>query len=188
MLFNPKERNFTSFKIKNYTKNGLIIDACILSIMYVGEYDLKNNTAFLNKLSSSKEEFNFLINFLKLNTPTRKKFIVTPQILTEFCSLTKRLPSKNLLKFRKMFKNYLIKNLEENRKNLHKEKILSHPSFYFHGVGDVSLFITTNNLVKEGRKVSIITTDEQTAKYYENEKKVLSFHWDEIYAFNTLNK
>lgn len=170
---------YSKLNVYKFTKEGIIFDTNTLYLFLIGLYDSKHNTNFLASYGYSKEDFNHLVRML--SSLRIKHFIITPNVLTQFCyQITKYLKGDNVNRFLEEFLPNL-KNLDE--KYIGKNRILDHIEFERLGLTDVSLILTSEDFIKENKRVSLILDDRELASIYDKEKRVLAFTLEDLKSF-----
>ena len=170
MKFNPQETLHNKKYIKHY-RQGLLVDTYPLLLYFIGEFDEKNGTNFVEKLQNksnyyTKQDYLFLKQFIQVIQ--FKKLLITPHIFHEFYKHASTVLDKQ--QFYAFF-DYNKDMLELlNEESIHKNKLMSHPYFKKLEIGELSLY-----MLKEDETFCAILTDDErkTLPLFEGDKKVL---------------
>ena len=141
-------------KAMSWFRYGLLLDTEPLVIYLVGLYDKHNNSNYLKNLGHDKLDFTILTRFferLKI-----KNFIVTPHVLSEFCSLTKIKIKPNNPNFHKFLEKMIPRIKEIKEIYTTKDEIieLEYDNLKKHGIADAGVL-----LLAKQNKLPIITNE-----------------------------
>ena len=143
---------------------GLVVDTKLLILYLVGVYDIRNKTYYLDRFSLCNKDYVFLTRFFE-QMKVIDKLIITPQILSEFCSLINTRLKKNSSNF--MFTILpLLKNI--NEEYIKKNEILEENQFCKYGSTDMGIYIISNK-----KDYPIITCDRNLTGLLENNNNLV---------------
>jgi predicted nucleic acid-binding protein len=161
-----------------FTKNGILIDTSVMKIFIDGFI----STRFSNK---PVHEYETLLKFFDLIKVRNEwnKFIITPHILTEICGhLNKDCRKKYKHIYGAIVKEILPFLEEMDEQRIEKNRILNSIEFKnpIIEVGDLSIFLVTDDFIKEHRKVSILVKDDGFNERFKNNPNVQIFDYNNI--------
>lgn len=159
-----------------FIRNGIIIDTSVLDILIDGIID--------SRISNKKSlEFQQILNFLDLMKISNRweKFFITPHILTEVCNYLRNRYSKRA-DYKKIVEELMpvIKLMQEHI--VQKDKITQLVDFKnpVIEIGDMSIFVTTDDFIDSGKQVAILAKDEGINNKYQNNRKVMVMDYRSI--------
>ncbi len=143
--------------------NGILLDTSVLKIYFDG---------LIKNLRQNRQDKDFLsliniLNLLKLNDKWYK-FYITPHILTEICrhiysSYDKDQDYREIITL--LFP--ILKDVKEER-DIVKDKILSRINLEkpILKMGDLSLFLSIDQIINQSRKIAILVKDREFNQEY----------------------
>lgn len=117
--------------IAKYKNKGIVVDTNLLLLYFVGTYNENEIEIFKKTLTYTKEDFYYLVRFLK-----NFRVYITPNILTELTNITDSLNSKTKGQFFKHVKYITSSTIESYIESV---KAMSNDSFLFLGLADSTL-------------------------------------------------
>ncbi|MCK5321902.1 MAG: hypothetical protein KAJ47_01435 [Candidatus Aenigmarchaeota archaeon] len=157
----------SKLKLSLCFNKGLILDTKLLILYLVGIYDIRNKTHYLDRFSLCNKDYVFLTRFFE-QMRVIDKLIITPQILSEFCSLINTRLKTNSSNF--MF-NILSLLKDINEEYITKNEILEEDEFCKYGSTDIGIYIMSNN-----KDYPVITCDSDlTGLIEKNNNLVINF-------------
>lgn len=159
-------------KYAKYYRDSLLIDTGPLLLYFLGEFDAKNGTGFVEELQNKSSyytqlDYEFLKKFIQIIQ--FKRLLITPNIFHEFYKHVQMLlGDKKLYDFFQYNKPLLELLTEEH---VPKNKLICHPYFEKLEIGELSLY-----MLKENEKFCAILTDDKRkteSLFNEENKKVL---------------
>jgi len=170
MFFNTQETNYDK-NIIPFIKNGIIVDTSVLLVFFEGLISVRVSKKTEDSLPEYKV-VNWLIQRLKLDW---KKFYITPHILTEVCTNIRNDYCKKNWDFTKVFKEIAPFLNDVIQENIENKKILNsvNPDKPILEVGDISIFLKTDDFIKKNKKTAIMAKDFGISNKYKDDKDVL---------------
>lgn len=154
-------------KLSHKLQSGLFIDTEPLIIYLVGLYDSRYNSNYLSKFNKQKRDFTVLMRFFEQMKV--KHFIVTPQILAEFWSLTKNHLDGRHPDFIEKIIPYLKNDVIE--KYVKKDEILESDILAKYGITDIG----TLEVVKKNKYPALICEWALSGLLEKNDAMVIYF-------------
>ena len=159
--------------VARYQNKGILIDANLLLLYFIGNHDPDRITKFKNTMAFTVDEFWLLMQFLD----SFDKLVTTPNVLTEVSNLSGQLSENLRLSFYSDFANR-IPLLEEHYVPSVGASSLAH--FNKFGLTDSGII----QLVKD--KFLVLTDDLKLAGYLENRGiDVINFNHIRTFAWDT---
>jgi len=165
-----------------FIRAGIFVDTSVMKIYIDGL--LKNK--YGAKMDDEFQDVINVLNYLKIHGYWEKMY-VTPHILTEICKhfYTDKDYSGSSRNKRQDFKEMvsdilpILKSLREES-NITKDKILDlidvdKPVIE---IGDLSIFVSVNELNNTGKKTAILVKDSVFNKKYENDDNIMIIDFD----------
>jgi len=159
-----------------FLQNGIVIDTSVLKIIIDG---------VISSRISKKEspELDNLLKFLDYIKIGNKwdKFYITPHILTETCNHLRNDYSKYIT-FKNIVEEILPIIKEINEKIVEKDRLMEliNKDKPIVEIGDLSIFVITNDFIKKNQKVAILVKDRGITKKYENDPNVMIMEYFSI--------
>lgn len=163
--------------IRPFLCKGIFIDTSVMK-MFIDGYI---NCFFSKRID---EQYNCLIGILeKLKVNNKwKMFWVTPHILTEICHHFHCDYSKRN-DYHEIVRDIIpiLKDMQEER-NFGKEKILDFINLNkpIIELGDISIFLSVDDIVDNSKKIAILAKDDGFNKRYKNHPNVLVIDYDRV--------
>lgn len=157
-----------------FTKNGIFIDTSIILIMVEGLISTRIR-------KKKDEEYNVLLRFLDLIKVNNEwsKFFITAHVLSEVCGYINRNHNKDT-KYKEICSEILPILSGMGEKMIQKKRILNFidSNKPVIEIGDISIFLATEDLVSLSQKASILAKDNGFNNKYKNDQSVLvmDFH------------
>jgi hypothetical protein len=153
-----------------YLKNGILLDTCIMKIFIDGFIELR----FSKKRNDNYDNLISILELLQINNKW-DKFYVTPHVFAEICQhFYTDYDRDKRMDFKEMVKEIIpiLSELKEE-KNIGQKRILelvdkNKPVIE---IGDLSIFVAVENIMKEGLKIAIISKDRGIREKYEDKSK-----------------
>ena len=175
-MFLDLERHQYDTDIIPFIRNGIIIDTSVLDTLIEGIID--------SRFSGKKSlEFQQILNFLDLMKVSNRweKFFITTHILTEVCNHFRNKYNKRP-DYRKIVGEVMpiIEIMQENI--VPKDKITQLIDFKnpIIEIGDMSIFVTTDDFINSGKQVAILSNDRNMNIKYRDHKKVMIMDYQSI--------
>lgn len=155
-----------------YTKNGIFIDTSIMKMFLDGFIKLR----FSKVIDEEYQNLISIFDYLKVSNKW-SKFWITPHIFTEICRHFCQDKDRNKREnFYKMVEVVIpiLKELKEEE-NISKEKILNliNKDKPIMEIGDLSIFVSVDNLLYNREKIAIIEKDKGIKDRFENYPNVM---------------
>ena len=147
-------RDYVTQLLTKYRNSGILLDANILILYFVGSLDRNLIPKFGPTKIFTKEDYNILFNILR--QLRIEKFVTTPNVLTEVNNLANKLPENYRLAFLQKFARE-IPNFEEHY--LPSSEVSQTPVFKKLGLTDAGIV----GLVKD--KHLVVTMDFPLSNY-----------------------
>ncbi|PWU23847.1 hypothetical protein C5B42_01650 [Candidatus Cerribacteria bacterium 'Amazon FNV 2010 28 9'] len=154
-----------------FTKNGVIIDTCVLRVLIDGTIQ----SQFRKK---TPNDFNYLLDFLELIKMKNQwsKFFITPHILTETCRYF-RDEYKDWANFHELVALIIpiLDSMGESNE-IKKAEVLNSIDFVkpIIEIGDISICLMANDFVKNNKKIAFLSIDGGLNGKYAADKNVLA--------------
>lgn len=175
-MFLDLEQHQYDTDIIPFIRNGIIIDTSVLDILISGIID--------SRIGNKKSlEFQRILDFLDLMKVNNRweKFFITPHILTEVCNhFRNRYCKRN--DYKRIVEEVMpiIETMQESivRKNRITQLIdFKNPVIE---IGDMSIFVTTNDFINSGKKIAILSNDRIMNNKYQDHKKVMIMDYQSV--------
>jgi len=175
MFLNLEQHQYDT-DIVPFIRNGIIIDTSVLDILINGIVDSRIG----NKQSL---EFQQILDFLDLMKVNNRwdKFFITPYILTEVCNHFRNRYSK--WDDYKKIVGEIIPIIETMQENIvPKDKITQLIDFKnpVIEIGDMSIFVTTDDFINSGKRVAILSNDRIMNSKYQDHKRVMIMDYQSV--------
>lgn len=148
-----------------FTKNGIIVDTSIIKIIIDGFISVRFSG---RKISESPEYDNLLkiFDILKINNQWNF-FLITPHILAEVCNHFRNQYNKRF-DYKKIVEGFIpiLKDMDEHivsKSDIIKYVENKKPVIE---IGDISIFITADDLIGNKKKISILAKDTRLCESY----------------------
>ena len=169
MILNLQQHEANYFG--QFTKNGVIIDTCVLRVLIDGLFDIQVS-------GKPNQDFEDLMDFLDLIKMKNawSRFYITPHVLTETCRQFRD-------KYRKWdnLKDLLglvipVMNSMQEANSAKKEDILnsielSNPII---DIGDISICLVADDFIKKQMKIAFLSVDSRLNAQFSSSKEVLA--------------
>lgn len=159
-----------------FIRNGIIIDTSVLDILIKGIIDSKIG----NKKSLEFQQISDFLDLMKVNNRW-EKFFITPHILTEVCNHFRNEYSKRD-DYKKIVGEIMpiIENMQENV--VQKDQIIQLIDFNnpVVEIGDMSIFVTTDDFINSGKQVAILSNDRIMNNKYQDHQKVMIMDYQSV--------
>ncbi|PJA83794.1 MAG: hypothetical protein CO146_00535 [Candidatus Nealsonbacteria bacterium CG_4_9_14_3_um_filter_37_29] len=175
MFLNLEQHQYDT-DIVPFIRNGIIIDTSVLDILINGIVDSRIG----NKQSL---EFQQILDFLDLMKVNNRwdKFFITPHIFTEVCNHFRNRYSK--WDDYKKIVGEIIPIIETMQENIvPKDKITQLIDFKnpVIEIGDMSIFVTTDDFINSGKRVAILSNDRIMNSKYQDHKRVMIMDYQSV--------
>lgn len=175
-MFLDLEQHQYDIDIIPFIRNGIIIDTSVLDILIDGIIESRIG----NRKSLAFQQIMDFLDLMKINNRW-DKFFITPHILTEVCNHFRNKHSKRV-DYKKIIEEVMpiIEMMQENV--VPKEKITQLIDFKNPAIeiGDMSIFITTDDFIRSGKRVAILSNDRIMNKKYQDSNKVMIMDYQSI--------
>ena len=161
-----------------FLSQGVFIDTSVLKIFIDGFIDSR----FSEKQDRDFENLLNILNYLKWNNQWNK-FWITPHVLTEICNHFNKSYNKRQ-DFKQILKEIIpIFNDIKEEKDITKDKILTYVDLNKPVIelGDISLFVCIDSLIKNCKKTAVLVKDEGFNRRYENDPNTMVIDFDRTY-------
>ncbi len=175
MFLDLRQHNY-DLDIIPFIRSGVIIDTSVLDILIEGVIETR-----INKKKSI--EFQGIIDFLDLMKLNNRweNFFITPHILTEACNHFRNNYSKQ--GNYKIIVEEVMPIIEAMQENVVKKsdiiKLVDFKSPIIE-IGDMSIFVTTDNFTDSGKKIAILSNDRIMNTKYQYNKNVMVMDYKSI--------
>lgn len=173
MIYNDPSIKISEKQKRRFISKGVIIDSWVLTLYFIYSYVVMHpDKSFLldrcKDINSSKIDcLNTILTNFRIN-----KFIVTPQIFSEFLNHIRNNFKEDYKIIFKEFKSELEKFEEAIVQN---KKMLKHEEFC-NFLNDISLYIATNNQIEKNKYSCIMSFDGRFInKFFIENENILAF-------------
>jgi hypothetical protein len=178
MILENPDVKFSPTQKKRFVEKGVIIDSCVLIVLFVGMYHRNHpqKNYLLRACNITESQMNCL-NTIVTNFRLRR-FIVTPYILSEFLNKIRSNLKQDYKDIKKEFFEELKAIGEICTK---KEVILEHKDFFEFG-NDISLVLAIEEQLKKSKYSCVISFDGRFIErfYRKTNGNILAFNLDTL--------
>lgn len=155
----------------NMIRQGIVLDTKMLILYLIGIFDSRNNTDYLKRFGYDYFDFETVIRFKEAMKIER--FVVTPNILTEFFNQAENKIGGWFFASNAGFIKPFIKQLSENYCG--KDEIMEIPKFGEFDFTDLSIYLTSRN-----RDYNLITCDRKLYELCKGNTKKITILFEEL--------
>lgn len=159
-----------------FTTNGIFIDTSVIKILITGFIETEISKRYNNDYDKLLKFF----DIIKINNQWHK-FLITPHILSEVCGdLHVECSKKYGERYKDIVNKFLPVFKEMREREVEKDRILNwiDPKKPIIEIGDISIFLATEDFINSSKKVSILAKDWGFNKKYKDNPgvMVMDFH------------
>lgn len=159
-----------------FIRNGIIIDTSVLDTLIIGIVD----TRIGKKQSLEFQQILKFFDLMKVNNRW-EKFFITPHILTEVCNHFRNKYCKHG-DYKKIVGEVLpiLKTMQENI--VRKDSIVQLIDFKnpVIEIGDMSIFVTTDDFINSGKQVAILSNDRDMNRKYQHHPRIMIMDYQSV--------